>query len=108
MKPIAFYEQQARNDYKQSPKSAVYWVVIASYLYYCRDESILSDEVFDKIMKLILDKKIKHSKLSHLVTDDDLRAGSLFRLKVKDYPDFIVDQAERMIRETFVFRGEQH
>lgn len=108
MKPIAFYEQQARNDYKQSPKSAVYWVVIASYLYYCRDESILSDEVFDKMMRLILDKKIKHLKLSHLITDDDLRAGSLFRLKVKDYPEFIVDQAERIIRDNYVFIGEQY
>lgn len=106
MKSIPFYEQQARNDYKQSPKSAVYWCVVASYLYYMRDESILSDEVFDRMMKLILDKQIKHSKLSHLITDEDLRAGSLFRLKVRDYPDFIVDQAERIVRDTYTFTGD--
>jgi len=48
--------------------------------------------------KVILDKGIKHSLLSHLITDDDLRAGSLFRLKASDYPDFIFEEAERLIR----------
>jgi len=89
---------QARVAYKQSPSSAVYYVVLASYLYYVRFESVLSDDVFDKMMKLILDKNIRHSKLSHLITDDDLRAGSLFRLRATDYPDFIIDQAEKILR----------
>ncbi len=92
-------DNQARTSYKQSPSSAVFYVVLASYLYYVRFESVLSDEVFDKMMKLILDKNIKHSKLSHLITDDDLRAGSLFKLKVTDYPQFIIEQGERLLRD---------
>lgn len=92
------YDQQARDSLKESPSSAVFFVVLASYLYYVRDESILSDEVFDKIMKLILDRNIKHSLLSHLITEEDLKAGSLFRLKPKDYPQFIIEAGERIIR----------
>lgn len=91
-------DNQARAAYKQSPSSAVYYVVLASYLYYVRFEGVLSDDVFDKMMKLILDKNIRHSKLSHLITDDDLRAGSLFRLRATDYPYFITEQAEKILR----------
>lgn len=91
-------DNQARAAYKKSPSSAVYFVVLASYAYYCLYESLLSDDVFDKMMAVILDKNIKHSKLSHLITDDDLRAGSLFRLRATDYPDFITEQAEKILR----------
>lgn len=92
------YDQQARGSFKESPSSAVYFVCLASYLYYVRDESILSDEVFDKMMHTILDRNIKHSLLSHLITEEDLKAGSLFRLSPKDYPDFIVEAGERILR----------
>lgn len=92
------YDNLARLHYKKNPKSAVFWFVISSYAYYVRDESFLSDEVFDKMAKVILDKGIKHSLLSHLITDEDLRAGSLFRLKASDYPNFIFEEAERLIR----------
>jgi len=91
-------DNQARVAYKKSQASAVYYLFLASYGYYLKNESFLSDEVFDKMAKVILDKGIKHSLLSHLITDDDLRAGSLFRLKASDYPDFIFEEAERLIR----------
>jgi hypothetical protein len=92
------YDNKAREDYKKSPASVVYWVFLASYLYYVRDESILSDETFDKMMKLILDKNLKHSLLSHLITEEDLRAGSLFRLKPSQYPNFIAEAGEKLLR----------
>lgn len=92
------YDQKARDSFRESTSSAVWWVIISSYLYYVRDESILSDEVFDKLMKTILDRNIKHSLLSHLITEEDLKAGSLFRLKPKDYPQFIIEAGERIIR----------
>ena len=88
----------ARESYKQSSASVVFFVVLASYLYYCRDESILSDETFDKMCKLILDKGIKHKLLSHLITEDRMKAGSLFDLKVQEYPDFIIEAGERLLR----------
>lgn len=88
----------ARESYKQSPASIVFFVVLASYLYYIRDESILSDEVFDKMCKLILDKGITHRLLSNLITEDRMRAGSLFDVKVQEYPDFIIEAGERLLR----------
>lgn len=88
----------ARESYKESQASVIFWIVLASYLYYIRDESILSDEVFDKMCKLVLDKNIKHSLLSHLITEERMKAGSLFDLKVKDYPLFIVQAGESLLR----------
>lgn len=91
-------DNQARKAYKESASSVIYFIVLASYLYYIRDESVLSDEVFDKLCKLVIDKKIKHKLLSHLITDDRMRAGSLFDVKVTQYPEFIVKDAETLIR----------
>jgi hypothetical protein len=91
-------DNQARVAYKQSPASVIYFIVLSSYLYYIRDESVLSDEVFDKLCKLVLDKKIKHKLLSSLITDDRMSAGSLFDVKSNQYPMFIVRDAETLIR----------
>ncbi len=91
-------DNQARKAYKESASSVIYFIVLASYLYYIRDESVLSDEVFDKLCKLVIDKKIKHKLLSHLITDDRMSAGSLFDVKSNQYPMFIVKDAETLIR----------
>lgn len=103
------YDHIARDAYKGSPASAVYYLVLAGYLYYIRDFSLLSDETFDKMAKVVLEKKIKHSKLSHLFTDEDLAAGSLFKLKSTDYPDFIRESGERILRgvETYAIKTTQ-
>lgn len=93
------YDDQARQDFKENPKSAVFWYVVSSYAYYVRHCSLLSDETFDKLCQVILDRKIHHSLLSHLYTDDDLRAGTGFAIPVKKYPDFIVYYGEMFIRK---------
>lgn len=96
----------ARKSYKESSSSVVYFVVLSSYLYYHKDESILSDETYDRMCKLILDKGITHKLLSHLITDDRLNAGSLFDVKAKQYPDFIFKDAEQLLRYG-MFYGEK-
>ena len=103
------YDHLARADYKKSPASAVWWLIISAYLYYIRDYSLLTDETFDKMAKVILEKKIKHSKLSHLFTDEDLAAGSLFKIKPTEYPDFIREAGERILRgvETYAIKTTQ-
>lgn len=88
----------ARQSYKDDPSSVIYWLIMSSYLYYIRMESVLSDETFDKMCKLVLDKNIKHSKLQYLVNDDRLRAGSFFDVKPTEYPDFIIEDAEKLLR----------
>lgn len=92
-------QQQIRRDFKKSPASAVYYLVLLGYLYYVHDVSVVEDEMFDKMAKTILERNIKHSKLSHLITDDDLRAGSLYAIAAKNYPAFIIDHAYRIMRE---------
>jgi NAD-dependent DNA ligase len=99
-------DNQARKSYKESTSSVIYFIVLASYLYYIRDESALSDEVFDKLCKLVIDKNIKHKLLSHLITDDRMRAGSLFDVKANQYPVFIVRDAETLIRNN-IWYGEK-
>lgn len=93
------YDHIARESYKQSPASVIYWVVISSYAYYFRAESLLSDETYDKMCRLVLDKGITHRRLSHLINDDRLRAGSLFDVKEFQYPLWIVRDAELLINE---------
>lgn len=88
----------ARQSYKDNPSSVIYWLILSSYGYYVRMESLLSDETFDKMAKLALDKNIKHSKLQYLVNDDRLRAGSFFDVKPTEYPDFIIEDAEKLLR----------
>jgi hypothetical protein len=93
------FDNQARADFKESPKSAVYWYIVSSYAYYIRGCSLLSDDVYDKMCQVILERGITHSKLSHLYTDEDLRAGTAFAIPVKNYPDWVVENAERYIRQ---------
>lgn len=94
------YDTNAREDYKVNPSSAVFWWVAASFGYYHKPElaSLLSDTVYDKMAKVILDKGITHSKLSHLFTDEDLRAGSLYGLGVWEYPIWVVRAYEDLVR----------
>jgi NAD-dependent DNA ligase len=77
--------QKAREDYKRNPNTLVFWIVCSSYLYYHHDYSLFSDEEYDKMMKLLLDKwdTIQH-KLKKHITKADLRAGTLYALKERD------------------------
>ncbi len=93
------YDHLARQSFKQSPASVVYWIVLSSYAYYFLSESLLSDTTYDKMCKLVLEKGITHSKLSHLINEDRLRAGSLFDVKEFEYPLYIVRDAQVLINE---------
>lgn len=62
--------------------------LMCSYLYYCTTKtSPLSDEIFDKLGRYLLDnyEEIEHIH-KHLVSLEDLECGTLFRLQEKDYP----------------------
>lgn len=95
------YDHIAREAYKQSQASVVYFIVAASYAYYMKNESLLSDETYDKMCKLVLDKGITHSKLSHLINEDRLRAGSLYDVKDFEYPVWIVRDVDDILRGKF-------
>ena len=85
---------------RRAPRAAVAWVLMASYLYYHKNTSILSDPLFDwmcKTMALNWGTFETHSH-AHLITPIDLHAGSLYRLREQDYPTITKDTAEMLAR----------
>lgn len=70
-----------------APMSIIAWWLMASYLYYVHDLSLLSDDLYDEMAKDMLrcwgDLKHPHK---HLITVDHLQAGSLYNLGELDYP----------------------
>lgn len=74
-----------------NPNLCVPWYLTAAYLYYICDVSILSDEAFDELARFMLEEwgAIEHWH-KHLITEDDLRAGTLLR---RDFPQRVIGAA---------------
>lgn len=66
---------------------AVPWYMILSFLYYVHDISLVPDEDYDKLCKLLLEQ---YDGLNHrhkgLVDKDALAAGTGYHLAESDYP----------------------
>ncbi len=92
-------DQAARDSFKVNPSSCISWWLSASYGYYIRYESLLSDEAFDKMSKYILDnyESLEHNH-KHLVTKEMLVAGSGYNLKESDYPLIVKVSTEDFIK----------
>jgi hypothetical protein len=60
------------------------WYLMGAYAYYVEDSPIISDQVFDKLALTLLKAwgDIEHFH-KHLISFDDLRAGTLL---LKEYP----------------------
>lgn len=81
----------------QAPQTIVPWFLMASYLYYCRDVSLLSDALYDRLAKAMLGSwgLIKHQH-KFMLTEQDLEAGSLYHLSAADYPSMVKSSACRL------------
>ena len=79
-----------------SPGRCVSWYMMCSYLYYQKDESVISDELFDQICKKILDnwKDIKHPH-KRRIKKSDLEAGTGYA--IKKYPSIVMSSADRWL-----------
>lgn len=75
----------------------VAWYLMAAYGYYVKDAPILSDGMFDELAKRLLKEydNIEHIH-KHLITKDDLMAGSLL---LKQYPNMTMSAYERLVKE---------
>jgi len=64
--------------------------LMASYAYYILDETIMPDHEYDALARTLLEgwDRFEHMH-KHLVREDDLRAGTLYRLTAKDYPGMV-------------------
>ena len=79
-----------------SPGRCVSLYMMSSYLYYQKNESVISDELFDQICKKILDnwKDIKHPH-KRFIRYVDLKAGTGYA--IKKYPSMVISSAERWL-----------
>jgi len=80
---------------RRNPNMAVPFILMASYLYYIKnDSSPLSDYDFDRLCDLARNRwaSIEH-RHKHLITEDDLEAGTLFYLRDSDYPPIVKNAA---------------
>ena len=80
------------------------WYLILSYAYYHRDVSLVSDELYDRICRDLLnalssfDIEHRHMGLCDL---DALVAGTAFQLPETDYPSMAVSCAKQFIKEGY-------
>jgi len=76
------------------------WYLMASYAYYQLSEAIISDGLYDHLAKLMLSRwdEIEH-RHKHLITRDDLSAGTHLMSPGQDYPTIVKDAAERLIED---------
>jgi hypothetical protein len=82
----------------RSPNAAIPWFLMASYLYYHHDISLISDGLYDQMAKAILEAwdELEHMH-KHLLTCDALRSGTMFMLTVEDYPGMTRGGARHLV-----------
>lgn len=99
---ISSFDNKMREDFKKAPGSVVAWLIMASWLYYHRFDSvpIISDTTYDKAFDWLSKNydKVEH-RFKHLITKEDFKSGSLYALKAKDYPQPLIVIAEKMSRD---------
>lgn len=76
--------------------------LMAAYAYYMEDEPIMSDWDFDNIAKELLENydSIEHPH-KHLVTPDDLRAGTY----LGEYPEVVKGALNHYRKEVLGFKA---
>lgn len=88
-------------DFAAGQQAVVGWILVASYAYYVRDESLLSDEQFDRACQWLHSNYdvVKH-RFKHLVPKECLVTGSLHHMKEHEYPEGLRRVAEQLIRRS--------
>lgn len=100
------YDQAARECFKGNPNTALSWFILASFCYYCRDVSLLSDSTYDRMAKYLLENwdKVEHVN-KDLVDKENLKAGSLYNVGETGYPTRVKVIAEGMIRDLLLWQN---
>lgn len=84
--------------------TSVPWYLMASYLYYIEDVSLLTDCQYDTLCEF-MHKNWKHIKHRHksYILQASLVAGTGFYLKKGDYPMIVVNAAQQLAYERGLF-----
>jgi hypothetical protein len=93
----AVLDQMCLSKIGQAPQTVIPWFLGASYLYYCRNVSLLSDELYDKLALAIRKSwQLLEHPHKYLITEQDLEAGTLYSLTADDYPAVIKSASSRL------------
>lgn len=92
-------EKLCKQAIDSNPNMLVPWYLMLSFLYYIKDESVVSDHVYDDICKRPLASwdVVSHWH-KHLIDPSVLSAGSGFNLKAEDYPLRTREAAKSLLR----------
>ena len=103
--PGKVLDGMCRHVMSTCPNGVIPWWMIASYLYYIHDISLLSDGLYDEMARDMLDRwdTLEHQH-KHLITPEDLKMGSLFRLKAEDYPGMTKGAAAHLVNTEWGIR----
>lgn len=83
----------------------VQWVLMCSFLYYVKEDSIISDSEFDSLIEMMKDKwEILNHRHLHLIAKETVKTNSLFNLKSEDYPQIIQHSALRLLKAKKKFK----
>lgn len=98
---------------KITPDNLLRWILMCSYLYYIRGESLISDNEFDSLIQMMKDKWdiINHEILYEgslfkmdLISNENIKTTSFFNLKESDYPQIIQHSALRFLKACKKFK----
>ena len=88
LSPQELHNQQCEGLFEENGSDIlVPWFLMASFLYYHCGVSLLTDEYYDGVCgRLLADYDSLTHPHARLISRDDLKAGTGYRLKLLDYP----------------------
>lgn len=86
----------------KGPNVSVPWALMASYLYYHEDKTIISDVIYDSIIKDIVEHwdEIDHCHKKFLDFESLKSSSTMFQMKREDYPLITVSTAHRLFEKS--------
>ncbi len=87
-------------NFLRSANVSIPWFLMSSYMYYIQDKSLLHDHEYDSLCRFMLANwdSLEH-RHKHLISVDDLKAGSGFTIKEEDYPQIVKNAAWQIYNE---------
>ena len=91
------HEDLCKSVITENPDMLIPWYLITSILYYERDISIISDELYDLICSILDDEwdNLEH-RHKRLIDRESLNAGTGYYLKSDELPSIILGAANRL------------
>jgi hypothetical protein len=80
-------------------ENIVQWVLMCSYIYYCKNDCLIPDEDYDKLHSILKDnwKTVQH-RHKFLIKEECLDNNSLHYLSQSEYPQIIQHSALRFLK----------